>query len=73
MKKIFLVKCEKKIQVVQNFRKWQEKWSKLIFGILRPPTQKIWGANTKFRSKMENCSKLPEMARKLVENDFWIF
>ena len=38
-----------------------------------PPKKKKIGYLKKFSSKMEinqSCSKLPDMARKLVENDF---
>ena len=64
----------KKIKVVQNCLKWREHWSKTKFGLFSPPTpQKIWGGVQKIvveNEKNESCSKLPEIARKLVEHDF---
>ena len=38
--KFFFVKTEK-IKVVQNCVKWQENWSKTIFGFLLSPLKKI--------------------------------
>ena len=64
----------KKIKVVQNCLKWQENWLTMIFELFRP--QKKMGGRTTFfvkNEKKQSCSKLPEMARKLVENEFWTF
>ena len=59
----------KKIKFALNCLKWRERF----FDFLAPP-QQIFGGRTKFfvkNEKNESCSKLPEMGRKLVENDFW--
>ena len=68
----------KKIKVVQNCVKWQENWSKIFFELYSPPskTKKNFAGRTNFLVKTEknqSCSKLHEMARKLVENEFWTF
>jgi len=66
----------KKIKVVQNSLKWRENWSKTSFGIFSPPPKKdLEGVQNFFvkNEKNQSCSKLPEMARKLVENEFWTF
>ena len=50
---------------------------KINFGVPPPPKKKLkLGGVHKFfvkNEKNQSCSKLPEMARKLVENDFWTF
>ena len=41
-----------------------------------PKKKKNLGGVQKFvvkNEKKQSCSKLPEMARKLVENEFWTF
>ena len=73
--KNFLSKM-KKIKVVQNCLKWRENWPKTIFGFFAPPPKKNWKPYKNIfvkNGKNQSCSKLPEMARKLVENDFWTF
>ena len=66
-----------KIKVVQNWLKWREHWSKTSLGLFSPPPQKIYleGVQQFFveNEKNQSCSKLPEMARTLVENEFWTF
>ena len=41
---------------------------------LAPPPNKFWG-RTKIvvKNKIKNCLKMPEMASKMVENEFWTF
>ena len=58
-------------KIAWNGEKIGQKW---FWDFLAPPN-KIWGAYKKFCQKWKNqsCSKLPELARKLVENDFWKF
>ena len=67
---IFLSKT-KKIKVVQNCLKWRENWSKTSFGLFKPPPPKknLRGVQKNFdkNEKNQSCSKLPEMARKLVK------
>ena len=66
----------KKIKVVQNCLKCREHWSKTIFGLFSPPQNKFGGSVQKIfvkNEKNQSCSKLPEMGRKLVENEFWTF
>ena len=51
---------------------------KTDFGVLPPPKKKIlmWGLYKnllKKNDKNQSCSKLPEMARKLVEQIFGVF
>ena len=75
--KKFLSKM-KKNKVFQNCLKWRENWSKIILEVLSPPPKKnknIWGRTTILfkNERNQSCSKLPEMARKLVENDFRTF
>ena len=52
---------------------WRKNWSKIIFGLVPPPPKKIGGIHKNFvkNEKDQSCSKLPEMARTFVENDFW--
>ena len=49
--------------------------AKMNFGV--PPPKKNYQGNVqKFvikNEKNQSCSKMPEMARKLVENKFWTF
>ena len=59
----------KKIKVALNCLKWREPF----FDFLAPP-KKLFGGHTKFfvkNEKKQSCSKLPKMARKLVEKDLW--
>ena len=59
----------KKIKVALNCLKWRERF----FDFLAPP-KKLFGGHTKFfvkNEKKQSCSKLPKMARKLVEKDLW--
>ena len=51
-----------KIQIVSKCLKWRDNWLKKILDFM-----------VKNGEKNLNCSILPEMARKLLENDFWIF
>ena len=45
-----------------------------FFDFLAPPPQKKIGYLKKMLSKKyQSCSKLHEMARKLVKKEFWIF
>ena len=65
-------------KVVQNCLKWRENWTKTSFGLFSPsppPQINLEGVQKKFVENEKNqcCSKLPEMARKLVEHDFWTF
>ena len=70
----------------QKLKKWKLfkiAWNvekigrKLFLDFLAPPTKKNfnWGGVQIFLSneKNQSCSELPEMARKLVENNFLIF
>ena len=61
-----------KIKVVQNCLKWRENWSKMIFGLFSPHPKIFGGVHIFFVKNEKNqiCSKFPEMARKLVENNF---
>ena len=65
----------KKIKVFQNCLKWRENWSKTIFGFVSPPPKKNRVPKNNFvkNEKNRSFSKLPEMARKLVEIDFLNF
>ena len=65
----------KKIKVVQNCLKWRENWSKMVFELFRAPQKNLGGVQIFFfkNEKNQSCSKLPEMARKLVKNEFWTF
>ena len=66
----------KKIKVVQNCLKWRENYSKTSFGLFRTPHKKNLGGVQIFffkNEKNQSCSKLPEMARTLVENELWTF
>ena len=65
--------CLSKMKIVQNCLKWRENWLKMILKLFSPPPKKKIGGLRNFFVKNENCSKLPEMARKLVEKDFWTF
>ena len=62
----------KKIKAVQNCLKWREHWSKTSFGLFSPPQKNLEGVQHFFvkNEKNQSCAKLPEMARKLVENEF---
>ena len=72
------VKNEKKsklFKIAWNGEKIGRKW---VLDFLAPPPQKKknWGGVQHFfveNEKNQSCSKLPEMARKLVENKFWTF
>ena len=70
----FFVENEK-TKVVQNCLKWREILSKMISGLFSPPPPKKINnleAVQHFlvkNEKNQSCSKLPEMARKLIEND----
>ena len=60
----------------QSCSKWRENWSKWFLDFLAlPPPKKIGGLYTFFLSneKNQSCSELPEMARKLVEDNILIF
>ena len=60
-----------KIQVVQNCLKWRERV--LDFLAPTPKTKLNLGGVQHFFVETEinqSCSKLPEMGRKLVENEF---
>ena len=49
---------------------------KINFGVPPPKKNSNLGGVQKFvvkNEKNQSCSKLPEMARKLVENEFWTF
>ena len=61
------------IKVVPNCLKCRENWSKIVFEFLEPPPPKK-NMGGKFWSEIKinkSCSKLPEMARKLVFNFFF--
>ena len=65
-----------KIKIDLICLKWRENWSEMIFGLFRPTAKKNWGGvqkNVVKTEKNQSCSKLPEIARKLVENNFLIF
>ena len=54
----------------------KSKLFKTSFGLFSPPPQIIFGGRTKTfvkNEKNQSCSKLPEMARKLVNNYFFYF
>ena len=72
---IFFVKM-KKIKVVQNCLLWRENWPKTGFGLFSPPPPKnVGGLHNIFvkNEKNHSCSRLLELARKLVENEFFGF
>ena len=61
-----------KIKVFPNCLKWRENLSKMIFELFSALPKKFGGRTKKFvkNEKNQSSSKLTEMARKLVENDF---
>ena len=61
-----------KIKVVQNYLKWRDIFLKMVFGFFSSPTQqnKVPKKNVVKNEKNQSSSKLPKMARNLVENEF---
>ena len=66
----------KKNKFVQNCLKWRENQTKTSFGLFSPPTKTNLGEVQNLfveNEKNQSCSKLPEMARTLVENEILTF
>ena len=64
-----------KIKVFQNCLKWRENWTKIRFETCSPPASKKVGylQNVCQTEKNQGGSELPEMARKLDENNLFYF
>ena len=73
--KNFLGHNGKKHKVFRNRPVWRENWSKIFVKVFWPPTPLPHGTkkNAKNEEKNQSCSKLAQMARKLLGNYFRIF